>query len=168
MFFIHEIFNLLLTAIILGILFSRNYNLKEIFYWAKIAGLSVILHELAHKIVAELLGYEAFYNVFYPGLLIGLIFRLLNSPFIVFIPGYVEIKDSINYLHLSAISLAGPITNFLLFVSAHLLYKKMMKKEYEHLKVINIYLFILNMLPVPPLDGFKVIYGIYKVLMAEG
>ena len=168
MLFLLEFINILLTITVLGVIFSREFAINEIIYWSKIAGLSVISHEVMHKVVAEVLGYSTYYEVFYPGLLIGLLFKVLKSPFVFFIPGYVEIYGYIDYLHFIIISLAGPVSNGVITVLGWLFYKKTNRIEYRHLYRINFLLFILNMLPIPPLDGFKVVYGVYKVLVEVG
>jgi len=89
-FTLTEIFNILITIVIVGIIFSRSFEQQEIVFWMKIAGISVIAHELLHKFAALALGYPAFYNVSILGLLIGLIFKFAGFPFVFFIPGYVS------------------------------------------------------------------------------
>jgi len=163
-FYFFEIINIIITILVVGLIFSKSFDQKEIILWMKIAGLSIILHELAHKFVAINLGYYAIYEVSIIGLLIGLLFRLIESPIIFFIPGYVKIVGNVTPLALSAIAIAGPLTNLLLYFLGKIFYQKSGKEYYYHLSHLNLWLFILNMLPIPPLDGFKFVYGIYRLL----
>ncbi|HIP66667.1 MAG TPA: M50 family peptidase [Candidatus Nanopusillus sp.] len=163
-FYFFEIINIIVTVLVVGLIFSRSFDQKEITLWMKIAGLSIILHELAHKFVAISMGYYAIYEVSITGLLIGLFFRLIESPIVLFIPGYVRIIGDTTPLSLSAIAIAGPLTNLLLYFLGKILYQKNGKDCYYFLSYLNLWLFILNMLPVPPLDGFKFLYGMYKLL----
>ena len=163
-FYFFELVNILITVLVVGLIFSRSFDQREIILWMKIAGLSIILHELAHKLVAITLGYRAIYEVSITGLLIGLFFRLIGSPIIFFIPGYVRILGNITPSSLSLISVSGPLANLLLYFLGKLYYRKTNEEACYLLSHLNLWLFILNMLPIPPLDGFKFVYGIYRLL----
>ena len=163
-FYFFELINIIITVLVVGLIFSRSFDQREITLWMKIAGLSIILHELAHKFVAISMGYYAVYEVSITGLLIGLFFRLIGSPIILFIPGYVRIIGNTTPLAISAISIAGPLTNLLLYLLGKKFYQKSGEEYYYFLSHLNLWLFILNMLPIPPLDGFKFVYGMYKLL----
>lgn len=138
-----------------------------------ITGPALILHELAHKFVALGYGYHATFHAAYVFLALGVILRLMRSRFIFFIPGYVAIGCSaaancvIPPLQGAMIAGAGPFMNLALFVGAVLAlkYKKKMKKRTRiilHLtKIINLFLFIFNMLPFYIFDGYKVFSGLY-------
>ncbi len=71
------------------------------------------------------------------------------------------------------VSLAGPATNLLLFVVFLGLFVVAKRFEWVPLAgfffgvgaVLNMVLFLLNMLPIPPLDGFAVIQGFFPGLL---
>lgn len=133
---------------------------------------AIILHELAHKFTALSFGISATFHAAYFWLFIGVMLKLMNFGFIFFVPGYVSISGNPTYLQSSSIAFAGPAVNLVLWLSSMFVLKwqKKAKKKFSkkwlyvlHLtKQINMFLFILNMLPIPGLDGFKVYYGLIK------
>jgi len=67
------------------------------------------------------------------------------------------------------IAFAGPLINLILWISAHyvLKYKNLGRKQaifFLLTKEVNKWLFIFNMLPIPPLDGSKVWFGLFKLI----
>tara|TARA_Y100000034_G_C6905797_1_gene420239 strand:+ start:3209 stop:3751 length:543 start_codon:yes stop_codon:yes gene_type:complete len=147
-------------------LYSRGWNWKGIKFAMLVTAPAIILHELSHKFVGLALGYAAMFHIWWTGLGIGLVLRIIGSPFLLLAPGYVSVAPS-TPLELGAIAFAGPFINLILFVAAILVLKlkKRMKKKvflFWHLtKVINMWLFIFNMLPIPPLDGSKVFTALF-------
>ncbi len=160
---------------------SPDYYLKKRgFDWESfkiacwITGPALILHELAHKFVAISYGYSATFHAAYVFLGLGIVLRLMQSSFIFFVPGYVAIACksataacTIPHLQSAMIAAAGPFTNLALFIGATLAlkYKKDMKKRTRVIlhftKLINIFLFIFNMLPFFIFDGAKVFSGLF-------
>ena len=134
---------------------------------------SIVFHELAHKFVGLLLGMQAVFHAAYTWLGIGILLKLVNFPFIFFVPGYVSISGADNQLYLAATAFAGPFLNLVLWLGALgiLSNKKWTKKINKTTffilnmtKQMNMLLFILNMLPIPGLDGFSVYYNFYQYL----
>jgi len=145
---------------------------------------AVVLHELAHKFVAIAFGIAATFKASYFGLMLGLVLKVVFPGFVFFIPGYVEISSIIEPLKHAVIAFAGPGMNLILWLgSAYLLKKNQSKTNTNHqakinpkvinlkgkwllilhmTKRINMFLFILNMLPIPIFDGFKVYEGIIR------
>ena len=180
-----EVIELLILVVVLGYIFSgifkrRPESTKELykqkFTWAdfKLAMLvtapAVVFHEMGHKFVAILLGINATFHNLYWGLAIGVVLKLIASPIIIFAPGYVEIPPATPENLIWIIAIAGPLVNLILFVGATIALKtmKLSKKTAVILyltKIINIWLFIFNMLPIPPLDGSKVYPGLYHILV---
>jgi Zn-dependent protease len=114
---------------------------------------------------------NAVFHAAYEFLALGIGLKLLNFPFIFFIPGYVSISGADSPLLLAATAFAGPCLNLILwlgswFVISRKNWTKKMKKPHLqalHLtKQVNMLLFILNMLPIPGFDGFSVYLNLYK------
>ena len=135
---------------------------------------ALILHELAHKFVALGYGFNATFHAAYAFLALGIILRLMGSSFIFFVPGFVAIgcngiaRCVIPPLQSAIIAGAGPFMNLALFAGAAiaLKYKKKMKKRTRVIlyltKIINLFLFVFNMLPFYIFDGYKVFSGVYQ------
>ena len=132
---------------------------------------ALILHELFHKFVAIAFGLSAVFHASYGWLFFGVVLKLLNSPFLFFVPAYVSIGcDSLNCviqpLNSALVAFAGPFANLSLFLLAKFVleHKRLSFKTkiVVHVsKQINLFLFIFNMLPFPPFDGFKVYEGLF-------
>lgn len=145
---------------------------------------SVILHELAHGVVAYWLGDTTAKDAGrltlnplkhidpYMSILVPVILYILRAP--VF-GGAKPVP--VNYHHLkwrewgmALVALAGPFTNFLLalisFLIGHfsgLLYGSggtTWAFVFYELVVINLGFMLFNLIPIPPLDGSRVLYAI--------
>jgi Zn-dependent protease len=68
------------------------------------------------------------------------------------------------------IALAGPVSNIIMALCASLIYKLLLfqvpdinlyiSEFFKIFIVMNVYLAVFNMLPIEPLDGFKVVWGL--------
>ncbi|MBI2663894.1 M50 family metallopeptidase [Candidatus Woesearchaeota archaeon] len=122
---------------------------------------AIALHELGHKAAAMAYGFDATFHAAYTWLGIGVVLKLLNFPFLFFVPGYVTYSAAnIEPLVRALIAFAGPLVNLLLFLFATAALKQGWLKKYaQHLvltKQINMFLFIFNMLPFGFFDGAQV------------
>ena len=163
-----EIISIIIVTIVLGYIFSgyikvyKGDSLKNFKFAILVTAPAVILHELGHKFIAITLGVSAYFKMWTFGLILGIILRLFHSPFLILAPGYVNITQVIPPYQLAMVAFAGPLVNLILwFGSALILKKKKYLKRKTlvalHLtKLINMWLFIFNMLPIPPLDGSKI------------
>ncbi len=178
-----EIIGIIVTILAIGYIFSgmikkpktaweqlkehRLFDWENFKYSAMITAPAIIFHELAHKFVSLAYGIPSFYNVLWWGLGIGVILRVIGSGFIFFIPGYVQVSQAVAPGTMAVIAFAGPATNLALFVISWALIKYNVKPEWNrafHIsKVINLWLFVFNMLPIPPLDGSKVVAGLMGI-----
>ncbi len=125
-----------------------------------------MLHELAHKVVAQRFGAWAEFRAWPFGLLIALVFSFLG--FIFAAPGAVYIQGMISRRQNGEISLAGPMTNLAIgavFLTLSVLMPTgLIGFALLWIAEINIMLSLFNLLPLPPLDGYKVIkwnVGVY-------
>ncbi|PIZ49169.1 hypothetical protein COY28_06600, partial [Candidatus Woesearchaeota archaeon CG_4_10_14_0_2_um_filter_57_5] len=124
---------------------------------------AVVLHELAHKFVGMALGLNAVLHAAYGWLFFGVVLKMVGFP-IIFVPGYVSLWGNAPPLAYAIVSLAGPLANLLLwFVSGQALKRGWGGRDWAPIwhvsKQINMFLFVLNMLPIPPLDGFGFVMG---------
>ena len=176
---ISEILSLILTSLVIGFIFIDNFPksknkisyINRLIYAGLIVSPGIILHELMHKFVALFFGLTAVFKIFPIGIIIALVLKLVHSPFVLIAPGYVEISQTTSYLQTFFISFAGPFINLILWVIAkiRLRNKNISKNQliFWHVtKQINIILFIFNMLPIPPLDGSKIWYSLYKLIFS--
>ncbi len=133
-----------------------------------VAAPAVILHEMGHKFVALSAGVDAIFHASYFWLGIGILLKLIGSGFIFFVPGYVSYSGaSLSPLWHSLISFSGPLMNLLIFLIALIVLKNVKlssraKKIWYITKQINIFLFVFNMIPIPPFDGFGVFSNLIK------
>jgi len=147
---------------------KSNQFIENMKFSAIIAAPAIILHEFAHKFTALALGLQASFHIWSTGLLIGVILRALNFGFIFLAPGYVSILGA-TPLQSGITAFAGPLINLLLFVGVTIYLKtspKISRKAHLILlytKKINLWLFLFNMIPIPPLDGSKVLSGIISL-----
>ncbi len=123
-------------------------------------GLGFILHELAHKFVAQSYGAWAQYRMWTPGLILAVAMAVFNVGFVFAAPGAVQIygphvsKDKIG-----RIAFAGPMTNLLLaliFLGAGALAPGIRDFALTGAHV-NAFLGAFNLIPIAPFDGEKVL-----------
>ena len=131
-----------------------------------------LLHELAHKFVAQRYGAWAEFRIFPIGLFLALAFSFLG--FVFAAPGAVYIQGNISKRQNGLISLAGPFTN-LAFGGAFLLGWMLLPAEGDLSSVlswvglVNLFFAAFNLLPIPPFDGSKVVkwnIGVYVTVLA--
>lgn len=134
---------------------------------------AIVLHELSHKFVALSFGLQATFHAAYFWLFLGVVLKSLRFPFIFFIPGYVRIGCAqlicnIIAYRSSLIAFAGPFANLVLYLISYGLLKINLKKKYYlpiyFTKQINLFLFILNLVPLPGFDGYKVFEGLFQTI----
>ncbi|MDP3918439.1 MAG: hypothetical protein Q8Q35_00855 [Nanoarchaeota archaeon] len=176
----YEIIQLVILSLALGYIFSGFFSFtrdpfkpKKVFDWdaikfaAIISTPAVVFHEFGHKFIAMAFGLSATFFIWPTGLIIGIILKAIGSPFLFLAPAYVSIPSGATSLQMALIALAGPAVNLLLWgISSYLIKTKKNMSEKELIgwtisKKLNLFLFIFNMIPIPPLDGFSVIKGLF-------
>jgi Zn-dependent protease len=140
-----------------------------------ILGISFLPHELAHKFVAIKYNCYARYEMWKTGLLIALGLAIITGGNFVFAaPGAVVIytqyfsRRGIEQVNLSSkqnayISAAGPLTNIAIALLAFgvamtVPLSLFMQVMVGQIVFINAFLAMFNLLPIPPLDGSKIIW----------
>jgi Zn-dependent protease len=119
-----------------------------------------LLHELAHKFVAQRYGAWAEYRMYPTGLLMALVFSFLG--FLFAAPGAVYIQGRISRKQNGLISLAGPTTNIAFgtaFIVLWLEFPAMGTWSYAFnlIGVLSLFLAGFNLIPFGPLDGKKIL-----------
>ena len=162
-FYEGEISSLAVASIVLALAFLNLYagltpeSLRLFPFFFLLVGLAFILHELAHKFVAQLLGISAVFRTYGLGLLLAVATSFLGLLFAA--PGAVEIGAVRRKAHLLAIAAAGPITNILIAMLASLWNSPLAAPLFT----LNVWVALFNLLPIPPLDGYKIFYTNNKI-----
>ena len=161
-----------------------NINFLQIFIVLIIVVGSVILHELSHGIVAYWLGdhtaKDAGRLTFNPikhidpymSIIVPVVLYILKAP--VFGGAKPVPIDSRNLKWnewgMALVAIAGPLTNFLIALVAFLIghftgciygaHGAVLEFIFSKLVLINLGFMIFNLIPIPPLDGSRVLYAI--------
>lgn len=124
-------------------------------------GTGFLLHEIAHKFYAQKYGCWAEFVASNTMLLVALLFPLMGVQFIFAAPGAVVIDGYISKKKYGIISIAGPITNIIIGIFFLILGMAFTDPIITLIAGygtrINFWLAFFNMLPIPPLDGSKVL-----------
>lgn len=142
-----------------NIIFLQNFVVAAI-----AVGTGFLLHELAHKFVAQRYGCWAEFRKWNFGLILAVGMSFLG--FVFAAPGAVMISGLISQEQNGRISAAGAVTNLvlaILFFGAGILLALLgiglspfIAKIISYGFFVNAWLALFNMLPIPPLDGSKV------------
>jgi Zn-dependent protease len=150
-------------------LLKPGMNWEDLKFAMIISAPAVILHEMGHKFIGLALGIPSTFHIFWSGLGLGVLLKIINAPFLILAPGYVSIGASATPLQHAGIAAAGPLVNLALWLGAayYLKTHKNLKREKMMLLAftaqINKILFIFNLIPFGPLDGAHVLSGILSM-----
>lgn len=169
--------SIIVLTLIISFMYSRpNITMDKLLLFIPIAfvtvGLGFILHELGHKFVAQKYGFYAEFRRSDKGLMLGIVTALMG--FLFFAPGAVMIGSPTGIIseeENGKISIAGPIVNIILaliFLGIQISIQPLVTLSNIDMMVylyflsvigfnINSFLALFNLLPIPPLDGSKVI-----------
>ena len=121
--------------------------------------LSFMLHEMGHKFTAQRYGAWSEFRMYPMGLVLCLVMSLVG--FLFAAPGAVYIRGRITDEMNGKISAAGPIVNIVISaLSLALMYavsNGLSRSIFFLLAYMNAFLALFNLLPIPPLDGSKVV-----------
>jgi Zn-dependent protease len=120
-----------------------------------------VLHELAHKVLAQRYGHWAEFRAQFPGLGLTLLVAVLMK-FLFAAPGAVLIQGRVTPRENGLISLVGPGTNFLIALATYPFawttnVEAAVPRIFGGIAFVNAILCLFNLIPVGPLDGRKVL-----------
>jgi len=176
-FYKREIKELLIADIALSIAFTNliygSPGFSNILYTFFVSFLAVTfgfaLHEIAHKLTAQHFGAISYFRAS----MFGLIFSILSSffGFLIAIPGATIIASWLSRKEEGIVSITGPAWNVFIGLVCVLLaiYFPNFEKTFAFVGFVNLWLAFFNMLPMPPLDGSKVLHwnkAVYLFSMA--
>ena len=147
---------------------KKSQTWENVKYAALAAGPAVVLHELAHKFVAMGFGAKAILYAPYGFYLLVILLKAIGFPFLFFVGGFV-VHSALPPFQSSMVALAGPLTNFLMWLTITLLIRKnMLRRKYYDIAIplarISLFLAIFNMLPLPGFDGFSFFSNLFAAL----
>lgn len=166
-----EIISITIASAAIGFVFASSqlyrlnvYSFTMVFL---IAVASVISHEMAHRQVARRMNCYSRYTLYPLGLLVTLLSSLPFIPIKIIMPGVtVIIPTTYDYRELKRIegvtSIAGPLVNLSLAISG-LIFLEVIKPlgvlmgYVGYFIYVNSWIALFNLLPIPPLDGSKVL-----------
>jgi Zn-dependent protease len=165
-----EIYDLITAWVIISVAFAIvlkpadvSYLSSRFPYYIILAGLTVglgfLLHEMAHKVVAQRYNCWAEFRADIQMLLLALLMSFFG--FIFAAPGAVMIYGKVSRKQNGIISLAGPLTNFvlaaiLLTIGMFTIPSPLMKDILGYGFMINAWLALFNLIPFLNFDGAKI------------
>jgi len=173
LFSFDEFVQILIAWFFISVAFSFSFNISLFLARLPIimaaVGTGFIFHELAHKFVAMYYGAYARFILWPQGLVFSLFLAIMTGGHFIFAaPGAVYIFQHLSRKEDGIVSLAGPFVNFFI-AGLSLVAAFLWNPVFFTIFYVNVFLGTFNLLPIPPLDGFKVflwnkwIWGIFFI-----
>lgn len=183
-FSVSEIKSLTITVILLSFIVAFDDGRKtfdaalwagNFLMWLLIVLASVLIKQLGHRFVAIGYGFRVEYKLWWYGILIGLAISFVTLGGVwLLIPGGIVIhhmavhrmgwfRYGINLRAFSMIALAGPVANiiFATLIKSLQTYTPLISATNQaanNIFLFNVAFAVWSMLPIPPLDGSRIIY----------
>jgi Zn-dependent protease len=167
----NELIDLLLSWGALTVAFGAGSILRKDMNGLLVSAIAVatafVFHELAHRFVARRFGMYARYQAWYTGLALAVFIALITAklgghPFVLAAPGAVVVStlwgyvDPVVELYVAA---AGPASNIIVAIASLLISLFVPYPFHYYIRfigVVNAWIAVFNLLPIPPFDGSKV------------
>ncbi len=171
---VREVADLIISWAVLTVAFGAPAvlygDLRVLGVAAVAVATAFIAHELSHRQVARRYGLYARYRAWYAGLVIAIVAAILSTKilgrtFVFAAPGAVYVAALYPARNPRAevrVAEAGPLANLglaaaLLLIAPH--FPPPWSQYAEWVGSVNSWIAFFNLLPIPPLDGFKIIRG---------
>jgi len=166
MFSRKEIKDLFISVIILSLAFS-SFNIESLPVTIFIVLAVFISHEMSHKFLAMHYGFSAEYRMWTFGILLGLVSALIPGGIMFAAPGAVYITPyrrefafrvtRMTKKQHGLINLAGPATNIVIGIALFATTFFFPLELFSLTARVSFFLAMFNLIPIPPLDGSKII-----------
>ena len=155
-----EIKELIIAALAITLIFvwppSAGADWLILFgFYLVFVGAGFIIHELAHKFMAQSLGAWSEFRMWKQGLMFALFMRVIGGPVFIAPGATVWAKPLATRDDMGKVSIAGPISNIILaivFIGLSFLFRPMYIGAY-----VNLQLAFFNLIPIHPLDGADIV-----------
>ena len=167
-----ELRDIFISAIVLSYAFGR---ISSFLVALLFIGSNFILHELGHRTVARYFGAFAEYRMWLTGLFIAVVSSFFGivfaAPGAVYISPYIKgnfafVVHRLTRKETGLISLAGPLVNFILGYAFLSLLVLTGNAIFAYASYVSFFLGLFNLIPIPPLDGSKVLRWNWLILLA--
>lgn len=172
---LREFGDIVISTLALGFIFSfRQWDsftigLSNLIGATLIVGIAYAVNEIGHKVAAEMYNCYAEFILWPKALLLSIaVTAFTNGKLVLAIPGYLAISTAyftrlgFKYINVSneeygKIASAGPLANLILAVVFKALEGVLGKNIVLKVISINTLIALFNLLPIPPLDGSRVL-----------
>ena len=172
---------LVISLIILSLIFFLHFfgeteidwgfGIRKFLLTLLFVAIAFLIRELAIRTIATWLGYRAQYKAWILGLVVGIIIIFVSYGKLIFLAagtlvithlpihrlgkGYYEL----NMKHLGWIAMASPIANMLFAIILKSLSVWTGLAFFEKAMMINIWIALFDMVPIPPFNGSRTFFG---------
>ncbi|HLC50601.1 MAG TPA: hypothetical protein VJI97_04200 [Candidatus Nanoarchaeia archaeon] len=151
--------------------FNPAEGIFNLFNAVLIVALSFLVHDAGQRVWGLAIGYRVEYKFSALWLMIAVILAFIsNGSLWLIIPGGFMVhhlaghrlgffRYGINYFGQAMVALAGPLSSLILLIFLKMIYAVAPNALVEKAIMFNVIYIITSMLPIPPLDGSKIIFG---------
>jgi Zn-dependent protease len=160
-----EVRDIAISVFVITLIFSYP-NLSQFPVYLAVVVIAFLFHELGHRTIARRFGAVAIYKMWIEGLILGIVLMFMKPyGFIPFVaPGAVMIYPfrfsrwghrsvNLTQIEMGLISFVGPAIN----LAFAFVFRLIPGNIFFLISSVNAWLAMFNLLPIPPLDGSKIL-----------